>query len=689
MSLSHVLAPLIGLRRRDKRLIQVAVDILLLCASFAGAMALRLDGWSFVAWPQVWLTLVLVVPPTIALFVVMGFYRAIVRYVDDAAMRTVVIGVGASGMLMAAVALGFTLSVPRSVPAIYMLLALFSVGGVRLAMRATYRRSQNLSKAPVIIYGAGSSGRQLLAALIRGAEYSPVAFVDDARKLQGADLSGVRVHAPSYLPMLIARTGAKTLLLAMPRLSRAQRKGVLDRLDKLPVRVRTVPGSADLVSGRAEVADLRDVAVEDLLGRDPVPPRPDLMDANIRGKVVMVTGAGGSIGAELCRQILNSGPATLILFEMSEFMLYQIDAELQRHVADAAHGGAGTGDAGIIGAGPGGAGMGVRIVPVLGSVCDTARMRAVLAAWRVQTVYHAAAYKHVPMVEMNVVDGVLNNVFGTAVAAQAAVAEGVQAFILISTDKAVRPTNVMGATKRMAELICQAWAGQQDVTRFSMVRFGNVLGSSGSVIPLFHRQIAAGGPITVTHPEITRYFMTIPEAAQLVIQAGALARGGDVFVLDMGEPVRIVDLAARMARLYGLMPVIQPPVEPQPQIQPPGQPGTGPGPGPGIEMDGGDIAITFSALRPGEKLYEELLIGDDATATAHSQIKTAHEVMLPMDALTQVLATLSDACARGAVPDIKQCLKDAGTGYVPDVLASDLVWLQNAGSGHAPRMAAE
>ena len=695
MGFSHILEPLIGLRRRDKRLIQVAVDVLLLCASFAVAMALRLDGWAFVAWPQVWLTLVLVVPPTIALFVVMGFYRAIVRYVDDAALRTVIVGVAASGLLMAAVALVFTLSVPRSVPVIYMLLALFSVGGVRLGMRATYRRSQNLSKAPVIIYGAGASGRQLLAALIRGAEYAPVAFVDDARELQGADLSGVRVHAPSYLPVLIARTGAKTLLLAMPRLNRAQRKGVLDRLDKLPVRVRTVPGSTDLVSGRAEVADLRDVAVEDLLGRDPVPPQPDLMDANIRGKVVMVTGAGGSIGAELCRQILNSGPATLILFEMSEFMLYEIDAELQRHVADAARGGAGRGGAGPGGAarggaGPGGAGMGdaepaVRIVPVLGSVCDTARMRAVLAAWRVQTVYHAAAYKHVPLVEMNVVEGVRNNVFGTAVAAQAAVAEGVQAFILISTDKAVRPTNVMGATKRMAELICQAWAVQQDGTRFSMVRFGNVLGSSGSVIPLFHRQIAAGGPITVTHPEITRYFMTIPEAAQLVIQAGALARGGDVFVLDMGEPVRIVDLAARMARLYGLRPVIQPGI--QPGIQPVIRPGAGPAPG--IEMDGSDIAITFSALRPGEKLYEELLIGDDATATAHSQIKTAHEVMLSMDALGEVLATLSDACARGAVPDIKRCLKDAGTGYVPDALASDLVWLENGESVHSPRMAAE
>lgn len=657
LSLSHFLNPMLGLPRREKRLIQVAVDASLLCLSFTFAMLLRLDGWSFVAWPHVWLTLFLVVPPTIAVFAFMGFYRAIVRYVDDAAMKTVTVGVFASGVMMAAAVLTFGLYVPRSVPAIYMLLALFSIGGVRLVMRATYLHSQNLIKSPVIIYGAGASGRQLMASLMRGVEYSPVAFVDDAVELHGAEVSGVRVYAPAQLPKLIDKTGAKTLLLALPSLTRAERKGVLDRMDQMPVHVRTVPGMADLVSGKAGMGDLREVSVEDLLGRDPVPPQADLMDANIRGKVVMVTGAGGSIGSELCRQILNAGPTTLILFERSEFALYKTHAELQRHVDHA--------------------GLDVRVLPLLGSVCDKARMRAVLSAWRVQTLYHAAAYKHVPLVEYNVVEGIRNNLFGTATAAEAAVAEGVEAFILISTDKAVRPTNVMGASKRMAELVCQAWAARQGKTRFSMVRFGNVLGSSGSVIPLFRRQIAEGGPITVTHPEITRYFMTIPEAAQLVIQAGALARGGDVFVLDMGEPVRIVDLAQRMARLYGLRPVIC------------DKSGQSAGLETGAGLEDGDIAITFSALRPGEKLYEELLISNDATATAHSQIKTAHEVMLPWHALDAVLATLSQACARGAVPEIKQCLMDAGTGYVPDVEMSDFVWLENSHTQPIRPMAAE
>lgn len=625
VGLSQVMVRLLHLSRRNKRLIQVATDMLLLSVSFALAMLMRWENLDFETEPQVWLTLFLVIPPTILLFITMGFYRAIVRYVDEAAMRTVFKGVFASALLMLAVTALFDLPVPFSVPLIYMLLALFGIGGVRLAMRATYHQSQSRRKAPVIIYGAGASGRQLMASLARGPEYVPVAFVDDARHLQGADIGGVRVHAPQDLPRLVAQTKAKTLLLALPSLTRPQRKAVLDRLVQLPVHLRTVPGMADLVSGKAKVADLREVAIEDLLGRDPVPPKAELMGANIAGKVVMVTGAGGSIGAELCRQILQARPAVLLLFEMSEYMLYEIHRELSqlllRHK------------------------LPVQIVPLLGSVCDGGRLRSVLAQWQVQTLYHAAAYKHVPMVETNVVEGIRNNCFGTATAAEAAVAHGVDAFILISTDKAVRPTNVMGASKRMAELICQAWAARQNKTRFSMVRFGNVLGSSGSVIPLFRRQIAQGGPITVTHPDINRYFMTIPEAAQLVIQAGALAKGGDVFVLDMGEPVRIVELAERMARLYGLNPV----------VIPPGSPESAP-------LDG-DIAITFSALRPGEKLYEELLIGANAKPTAHPQILTAQEFRLEWDELSRILTNLAAACAREAVAEIKEILVFAGTGY--------------------------
>ncbi len=629
---------LLSLERRTKRLIQVAADVFLLVASFLLAMMLRLGEFSLPAQPEVWLMLALIVPPTIFLFVILGFYRAIVRYVEDAALRTVLIGVFASGvMMLAAIVIG-QLPVPRSVPVIYMLLALFGIGGVRLMMRTTYRRSQYRAKVPVIIYGAGTSGRQLMVSLVRGPEYMPVAFVDDAKELHGADVGGVRVHNPKDLQTLVMATGARALLLALPSLSRRERSAVLDRIGPLPVQVRTVPGMADLVSGKAEVSDLREVAIEDLLGRDPVPPQADLMMANIRDKVVMVTGAGGSIGSELCRQILRANPATLVLFEISEYALYLIHAELQKQI-DAT-------------------GLRTQLQPILGSVCDGARMRDVLTAWGVQTLYHAAAYKHVPLVEHNVVEGLRNNSFGTATAAEAAVSAGVEAFILISTDKAVRPTNVMGASKRLAELVCQAWSSRQTTTRFSIVRFGNVLGSSGSVIPLFRKQIAEGGPITVTHPEINRYFMTIPEAAQLVIQAGAMAKGGDVFVLDMGEPVLIVELAERMARLYGLKAV----------ILPPGSPDNMP--------INGDIAITFSALRPGEKLYEELLIASDAAPTAHPQIQTAREVMLSWDELTKVLNSLSQACTRGAVPEIKQLLMAANTGYVSADGVSDLVWLE-------------
>lgn len=626
VGLSQVMVRLLHLSRRSKRVIQVGADIILLSVSFALAMFLRLESLDFLSDPQVWVLLLFVTPPTILFFIVLGFYRAIVRFVDEAAMRTVFKGVFASSVLMLVMTVAFDLPVPRSVPFIYMLIALVAIGGVRLAMRATYHQSQSRRKVPVIIYGAGASGRQLMASLKRGPEYVPVAFVDDADHLHGSDVEGIRIYNPAELPRLIEHSKAKTLLLALPSLTRAQRKVVLDRLDQLPVRLRTVPGVADLVSGKAEVADLREIAIEDLLGRDPVPPDANLLGANIRGKVVMVTGAGGSIGAELCRQILHLGPQKLILFEISEYMLYEINHKLQQ-IITSQH-------------------LKAKVVPLLGSVCDRDRMQSVLRQWQVKTLYHAAAYKHVPMVELNIIEGIRNNCFGTAIAAEASVAEGVEAFILISTDKAVRPTNVMGASKRIAELICQAWAIRQEKTKFSMVRFGNVLGSSGSVIPQFRRQIAKGGPITVTHPEINRYFMTIPEAAQLVIQAGALAKGGDVFVLDMGPPVRIVELAQRMARLYGLRPV----------VLPEGAQGGG--------VIDGDIAIIFSGLRPGEKMYEELIIGSDAMPTAHPRIQTAQEFYLKWDDLGTVLRDLERACQRQSVADVRNILISAGTGYV-------------------------
>lgn len=651
------LARLLDLSRRSKRILQVSADIVLISLSFIMAISLRLEGIEFIFDPLVWATLVIVLVPTIVILTVMGFYRAVVRFVSGAAMRTMVVGIVLSSLIMTLVNLLLGLPIPRSVPAIYMFIALFLVGGVRMLMRVAFTHSQRRRNAAVIIYGAGSSGRQLQASLIRSSEYSAVAFVDDAQELHGADIGGLRVHPARDLADLISRTGATMLLLAMPSLGRANRRALIDRLEGLTVQVRTVPGMADLVSGAAEVSDLREVAVEDLLGRDPVPPAADLMAANIRGKTVMVTGAGGSIGAELCRQIYRAGPACLVLYDISEYALYAIHSELSEMARRGS--------------------FSPRLMPVpvlapvLGSVRDPAQMRSTLASFRVETLYHAAAYKHVPMVEMNVIEGLRNNVLGTEVAAEAAVAEGVQSFILISTDKAVRPTNVMGASKRMAELICQAWATRQRATRFSMVRFGNVLGSSGSVIPLFQRQIAAGGPITVTHPEITRYFMTINEAAQLVIQAGAMARGGDVFVLDMGEPVRIVDLALRMARLHGLKPVIVPPDQPA-----------------DAAIDG-DIAITFTALRPGEKLYEELLIGASSQLTHHPRIMTAREDALTWDDLSDVLAAMADACDRRAVDELHQLLIKAGTGYTPTGAISDLVWNEGSARGAPATFAAQ
>ena len=648
-ALSPAIKRLLSLPRGSKRCLQVIADITLLGLSLCVAMMLRLGNLSAVPWPDVWLILAVMLPPTLGLFVHLGFYRAILRYADSAVLQANLIGCLASGLLMLIGAQLLGLALPRSVPVIYTLLAFYLLAGGRMAMRSVFLLSQAQPRAPVIIYGAGSSGRQLLASLQHGPAFAPRAFVDDAPDLQGSEIGGLRVHAPKDLPRLIDKTQAKTVLLAMPSLHRAARKAVLDALAPLPVRLQTVPAMSDLVSGKAKVSDLREIAIEDLLGRDPVTPRADLIQQMIEAKVVMVTGAGGSIGSELCRQILLARPKTLILFEMSEFQLYQIHAELLAAAK----------------------GQTIQIVPVLGSVCDFQRVRSVLAGWGVQTLYHAAAYKHVPMVEQNVLEGIRNNLFGTVTLSEAAVLERVEAFILISTDKAVRPTNVMGASKRMAELVCQAWAARQTRTRFSMVRFGNVLGSSGSVIPLFRRQIAEGGPITVTHPQITRYFMTIPEAAQLVLQAGALSQGGEVFVLDMGQPVKILDLALRIAWLSGLKPVIQ---------------------NEGASVDApldGDIAIYFTGLRPGEKLYEELLLCNRATPTEHPQISKAQEALLSWEDLNVRLQALAEACADQDVPKIKHLLTLGQIDYHAASEVSDLVWLQKDSDAVSAKLAAE
>lgn len=634
--MNDFLVHVIGLDRPIKRRLQLLADGGLMAACFAAAMLLRLESLTFATDPGVWLSLLIAVPVTLLVFARLGLYRVVIRYITGHALRLMLIGVLASAAALFVTSRLFSAPVPASVPVIHALLYFVAISSMRFVMRNMLRQSAFRDRAPVVIYGAGEAGRQLLATLRNNPDYAPVAFIDDDPALQSSMVGGKRVYSPDRIPRLMARMHVQSVLLAMPSVGRARRRQIVARLEPLGIEVKTLRGLSDILSGRATCSDLHDVTPEDLLGRDPVPPRPELMRRNITGKVVLVTGAGGSIGSELCRQIIDQDPAALILFDVSEFALYSISTEL-RETLDRA-------------------GRSLRIEPVLGSVQNTGRVCAVLRMFGVQTVYHAAAYKHVVMVEENVVEGVRNNVFGTQAIAEAAAELGVENFILISTDKAVRPTNIMGASKRMGELVCQALAHAHPGTTFSMVRFGNVLGSSGSVIPRFRAQIEGGGPVTVTHREITRYFMTIPEAAQLVIQAGAMAEGGDVFVLDMGEPVRILDLAQSMVRMHGLKPYI---------FDENGQP----------EGEPGDIAIRIVGLNKGEKLYEELLIGENAEGTDHPRIMTATEVSLSAAELQRFLDRLMRACQAFDVVAIRQILSEAPLGYRPagDDL-HDLMW---------------
>jgi len=639
LKLRSFIQELSSLSWAHKRLIQIGIDIILMAFCFATAMVLRLDDYYILLDIHVWTVFAIATPITVFVFGRLGLYRVVVRYITAQAITSILVGATIAALSMLIVSQALHAQIPRSVPFIFALLLLIFIGGIRFVMRAAFQWGQSYQKAPVIIYGAGASGRQLQLSLQFGREFAPVAFVDDSRTLQRREVGGLLVHNPDDLRHLVEAYGVEAVLLAVPSATRLERKTILARLESLPVRVQTIPGMADIVSGRSKTTRLREISVEDLLGRDPVKPMSGLMGRNITDKVVLVSGAGGSIGGELCRQIIEQKPRRLVLLDISEFALYSIEMEL-RAIVTARR-------------------LGVSVVPLLCSVCDGSRVLEVLQSFDVETIYHAAAYKHVPLVEENVVRGIENNLFGTQSIAEAAITAEVATFIMISTDKAVRPTNVMGATKRLAELVCQASAHRQSRTCFTMVRFGNVLGSSGSVIPLFKQQIATGGPITVTHPEITRYFMTIPEAAQLVIQAGAMARGGEVFVLDMGEPVRILDLAKRMARLSGYRAIV---ATPDASLE-------------GSELTDGDIEIVFTRLRPGEKLYEELLIDKTTRPTDHPRISAASEVCLSWEELKPHLAALRRACAQGSVDDIRAILDGLGIGYVPDDEIADHIWL--------------
>lgn len=629
---------LLKLNRVQKRILQVVLDCLLIVGCFSSAMALRLDGFEFVNTPNVWSVLLAVIPATIYLFIRLGFYRAVLRYISSRALRTIIFGVFISAVVMFVSDQIFVLPVPRSVPIIYSMLLFCTIGGSRFGWRALYRMRTSRQKKNVVIYGAGETGRQLLDAIRYVGDYAVVAFVDDNRKFHGQEINSVKVYSPDSLDALKQRMGVSAVLLAAPGANRAQRRKIIERVEKRRLQIRTIPAIGDLVSGRAQVSDLKIVQADELLGRDVVPSSENLMSAHISDKVVMVTGAGGSIGSELCRQVLRREPKCLVLFDISEFSLYRINDELEKITTK----------------------LKTKVVPLVGSVQNKRRLEVALKSFEVQTIYHAAAYKHVPLVEQNVVEAVLNNVFGTKALVEGAIQAGVEALIFVSTDKAVRPTNFMGASKRIAELICQSFSERQSNTRISMVRFGNVLGSSGSVIPRFKKQIKAGGPVTVTHPKITRFFMTISEAAQLVIQAGAMAKGGDVFVLDMGEPVEIVALAQRMIRLHGLEPYYE---DSDPE-----------------KIENGDICISFTGLRPGEKLYEELLIGNNPTGTEHPRIMSADEIFLDSKELDKKLEQLLQACQEFDVDEIRKLFLAMPIEFKPEGDPSDFIWLQSNAS---------
>jgi len=628
---------IIDLSRVNKQLIMLFFDSVLLVSILLTSFSIRLGYWYFPSTDLIW---VILGAPIVAIpiFIHFGLYHAVIRYIGFKALWSVVQAVSLYALVWSVI--GFMSAVdgiPRSVMLINLALSLLAIGGLRIVARWLLTRGGNIVNIGTysdckraLVYGAGDAGIQLVSALEYSKEYYPVGLIDDSKELQGNQVRGLRVYSIDTIGNVINKLKVDEILIAMPSASRTKKLAIIDKLEPYPVLVRMLPGVAELAEGKVSIGDLREVSIKDLLGRDVVEPNKEFLSMNITKKVVVVTGAGGSIGSELCRQILFLKPKVLILYEMSELALYTIEKELSNigiHSMD--------------------------IYPILGSVNNKTRLSNVFKHFRVDTVYHTAAYKHVPMVEFNNTEGTDNNVFGTLSCAQVAIDTGVKTFVLISTDKAVRPTNTMGATKRSAELVLQALSAKQSSTKFTMVRFGNVLDSSGSVIPLFKQQIKGGGPVTVTDVNIIRYFMTIPEAVELVIQAGAMGTGGDVFVLDMGKPVRIDDLAKKMIRLSGLE------VKDETHLD-------------------GNIEIKYIGLRPGEKLYEELLIGDNVSDTDNPLIMRAQEDMMVWDELKPILDDLQIAIIDCNQKKLRELLIQIVPGFKPQCEISDILYKKNS-----------
>lgn len=628
---------ILTLPRAVKRLFALGLDAVLCAVSVYVAFCLRLGEWvnPLTGPPHAILGSIAIALP---IFVSFGLYRTIFRHAGWSAIATVAQAVGLYAIPYIFIySIVGVLGVPRTIGIIQPMLLFLLVASSRLLARAYLGAAyqalwRNSEAAQVLVYGAGSAGRQLVGAIGLAREMRLVGFVDDDPDLWRATINGVPVFRPDELASVVQRRQVTDILLAIPSATRARRAEIVAQLRELNLHVRTLPGLMDMARGAVSINDLRDLEIEDLLGRSPVPPDQSLLQSKLKDKVVLVTGAGGSIGSELCRQIAAAGPAKLVLVEVCEYNLYAVHQDL---LAIASTGGIDP-DA---------------ITPMLGSVCDPRRMEEIIATWRPDTIFHAAAYKHVPLVEHNVVEGVRNNLFGTLTVAKLAEEYGCGSFVLISTDKAVRPTNVMGTSKRLSEMVLQAMYARGSDTSFSMVRFGNVLGSSGSVVPLFRSQLAAGGPITITHLEITRYFMTIPEAAQLVLHASAMAVGGEVFLLDMGEPVKIADLARNVIELSGLT------------VR-------------GENRPDGDIEIRVVGLRPGEKLYEELLIGEDSEPTAHPRILRSHESFLPWDELTGHLDQLRRVLDEGDAAEARMLIQLLVPEYAPNSPLVD--WVSSA-----------